>query len=236
MPAVSGSLNFSILALANNCYGGDEITFEFISEYQPTSTNWTGSFSLGSLVMDIQPTSVGGYPYATSSADYGDFIYAVQSPNIILLNSSLSSFVDRYQQIPIYRITSDTTPEFENSLYTRYGDINYPFQPVANDKIVLRSTTGRTQIVTIQNISNNGNNLQITVNPNLNLDFLDNPDLLSELLIVKKLENEQNVILPFNITYGYTSFGFLIPEDINLDVLNSISTIQSNVQNQLIST
>jgi hypothetical protein len=233
--ATSGSLKYSISTTLSNCYAGDEFTFEFISEYQPTSGNWTGSVSTGSLTVDIQPVSIGGYPYATSSAEYGNFIYSTQPPNVIIFNTIISSFTEDYQQVPIYRISQDATPEFENSLYTRYGNINYPFSPRFNDKIVIKSYDGRIQILTISAVSNIANVLQITVDPNLDIYFQNNPDQISEFLIVKKLQDEQNIIIPLNITYGYTGYGFAIPEDITLDVLNKISTIQSNVQTQLLS-
>jgi hypothetical protein len=54
--------------------------------------------------------------------------------------------------------------------------------------------------------------------------------------MVKRLQDEQNIIMTFNKPPGDTSYGFIIPEDINLKVLESISAIQSNVQNQLLST
>ncbi len=89
--ATSGSLKYSISTTLSNCYAGDEFTFEFISEYQPTSGNWTGSVSTGSLTIDIHPVSIGGYPFATSSAEYGNFIYSTQPPNVIIFNTIISS-------------------------------------------------------------------------------------------------------------------------------------------------
>lgn len=237
MPAISGSLFFSLSTILNNCYGGDEITFEFVSEYQPTSKNWTGSVSLGSLTVDLQPTLIGGYPFATGSTDFGNFVFSVQSPNTIILNASISSFDEFYQQVPIYQSSSLGIPfTVRNSLYSQYGDINHPFAPRFNDKMVLKSKDGRTQILTIQSTSTVSNRLQIIVNPNLDVYFINNPTEIEELLMVKRLEDEQNIIMTFNKPPGETSYGFIIPEDINLDVLNSISTIQANVQSQLLST
>jgi hypothetical protein len=233
--ATSGSLKYSISTTLSNCYAGDEFTFEFVSEYQPTSGNWTGSVSTGSLTVDIQPVSIGGYPYATSSADYGNFVYSVQPPNVLVFNTILSSFTDDYRQIPFYAISPDATPEFQNSLYTTYGNITQAFSPKFNDKIVIKSYDGRVQILTIRTVSNIANVLQITVNPDLDVYFQNNPDQISELLIVKKLQDEQNIIIPLDIKFGYTGYGFTIPEDITLDVLDKISTIQSNVQTQLLS-
>lgn len=237
MAAVSGSLNFSLSTTINNCYGGDNITFEFISEYQPTSKNWTGSFSVGSLTVDIQPNLVGGYPYATSSADYGNFAVSTQSPNILILNSSLSSFDEDYQQVPIFTSGSSSTPiVISSSLYNYYGDINQPFAPRFNDKIVIKSRDGRSQILTISSTLTSTNKLQLYLNPNLDTYFIDNPSEIDEILIVKRLKDEQNIIMTFNKPPGATSYGFIIPEDVDLNLLSNISAIQSNVQQQLLST
>jgi len=237
MPIISGSLYYNISTIVNNCYAGEEITFEFVSEYQPASKNWTGSVTVGSLIIDLQPTLIGGYPYATSSSDFGNFVYSIQSPNIIILNSSISSFDEAYQQIPTWQSASLGFPiTVQNSLYTKYGDINNSFAPRFNDKLVLKSTDGRIQILTIQSTNTVNNRLNITVNPNLDTYFINNPTQIDELLIVKRLEDEQNIIMQFAKPSGETSYGFIIPEDIDLAILESISSIQSSVQNQLLST
>jgi hypothetical protein len=164
-------------------------------------------------------------------------VYSIQSPNIITLNSSISSFDEDYQQVPTYQSASLGFPvTVQNSLYNSYGDINQPFAPRFNDKIVLKSKDGRSQVLTIQSTNTTSNRLQISVNPNLDAYFVNNVDQIDELLIVKRLPDEQNIIMTFNKPPGETSYGFIVPEDINSKVLESISTIQANVQNQLLST
>ena len=237
MAAISGSLTVNLATLITNCYGGDNFTFELLSEYQPASQNWTGSLSIGELTIQIQPTLIGGYPYATSSVDYGNFVFSIQPPNVIALNTSLSSFDEDYQQVPYFLSgSSDSQIAISSSLYNIYGDINYAFAPRFADKIIIKSYDGRTQILDILSTTNFNSQLLLTVIPNLTDYFINNPTQISEMLIIKKVKDEQNIILSFKKSPGDTSYGFVIPENISLDILDNISGIQSNVQNQLLST
>jgi hypothetical protein len=234
---ISGSLTVNLSTLVNNCYGGDNFTFELLSEFQPASQNWTGSLSVGSLTIEIQPTLIGGYPYATSSAEYGNFVFSIQPPNIIIINTSLSSFDESYMQIPYFLSgSSDSQVAISSSLYDLYGDINYAFAPRFADKIVIRSYDGRTQVLDILSTATNNSQLELSVIPNLSEYFQNNPNQISELLIIKKVKDEQNIIMSFKKSPGDTSYGFVIPENISLDIVDNISSIQSNVQNQLLST
>ena len=51
---------------------------------------------------------------------------------------------------------------------------------------------------------------------------------------LKKVEDETNVHLSFTKRDGKTSYGFLIPEDINQDVLNNIDTITKETKQKLL--
>jgi hypothetical protein len=106
------------------------------------------------------------------------------------------------------------------------------------DKIVMTGQNGRTQEVDIiaTEISTEDGKFRISVTPDLNSYFIDNPDKIANFLIVKKIKDEQNVILQFKKPAGATSYGFVISEDIDPNLIDNISTIQTNVQNQLLST
>ena len=55
-------------------------------------------------------------------------------------------------------------------------------------------------------------------------------------LLLKKYNDEQNVILTFNKPPGITSYGFLIPDNITPEVTNNINTLQAAVQAQILTT
>lgn len=233
MPAYSGSLYFNISTIVENCNAGDQITFELTSDNYPASNNWTASMDYGSLTIDILPTTVAGYPFATSSVSYGNFISGTISPNIIVFNSNVSSFLNNYQQVPYF---TSASVNVSSSLYIQYEDINSAFSLNYGDKIILKSDQGKSQILTVNSYYISNSKIYLIVDPNLDQYFINYPNRIITFLLVKKMQDEQNIIMTFNKPPGETSYGFVIPEDINLDVLNSISSIQSNVQQQLLST
>jgi len=236
MAAISGSLSFNLSAIIPSLVSGDNLSFELISEYQPFNNNWTASISRGALTVDIQPQIIGGYPFATSSVQYGNFVSGTISPNTIVLNSNISSFYENYSQIPAFSSGSGNNETIvSSSLYTQYGNINYPVYLSFGDKIYLKSIDGRAQIVSVLSSQKINGKLNISVSPNLNNTFIVDPTSISVFLITKRIHDEQNIILTYNKPPGETSYGFVIPEDIKLEVLQSISTIQASVQNQLLS-
>jgi len=240
MSAISGSVYFNIITTIPQCAPGDEITVEFISNYGATSNNYTASVSIGSLTFDQQATTLGNYPYATSSVN--TFISGTVGNNTIIFNQSLSSFYQNYQQVPFF-ISGSVGNEvpISSSLYNRYGDVLYPFDPQFGDRIVLNATNGQSQIVTVyqaQPTQVNGvtTKLAVVVVPDLDYVFTTSVSNISTFLLVKRVKDEQNIILQFKKPVGQTSYGFLIPENINPNVLININSLQSSVQSQLLST
>ena len=60
--------------------------------------------------------------------------------------------------------------------------------------------------------------------------------LVKTLLLLRRYNDEQNVIVNFTKPIGQTSYGFILPNDINPLVLSNINTLQAKVQAQLLST
>ena len=236
MPQYSGSLSFSISTVISQCYPGDTISFALNADNFPTSNNFTMSFNEGLLSIDMAPPLNGAFPYATSSAAYGNFALSVGFPNKITFNSSLSSFVGQYIQVASFQSGSAPTDfTVSSSLYNNYGDISYPFDPQVNDRIYITSKDGRYQVLNIISIVNGTTSVLYTAE-NIDSYFLINPDQIDYILIAKRLADETNIIFKFKKPPGATSYGFLIPDDVNDTVLQRISTLQTNVQQQLLST
>lgn len=238
--AYSGSYTFSIDVTQNQLLPNDNISFEFISENLPTSKNYTASFGEGRLTVNIVPPLNGAYPYATSSATFGNFITGTLAPNQLILNYSLSSFYgSSYYQIPYFESGSGGNISLVTaSLYQKYLDINEPFLLNPADKLVIRSTTGAIQELTVESIVTTYSDGLIRINTleSLNSIFITNPENIDTAVFVKKIKDEQNIILQFKKSPGGTSYGFLISDDIDPMLISNISTIQTNVQNQLLST
>lgn len=239
MARYSGSLSYDLSLTATQCYPGDTISIQFRANNSPTSNNFTMSMSEGNLTIDISPALNGAFPFATSSTDFGNFITSITSPNLIIFNDSLSAFSGQYYtQVPYF--LSGSYPNevvVTSSLYPKYGDIDYAFDPKPNDRMIIASIDGRYQTLTIltSDYTRNGG-LRVTTGERINQWFLTNYSQISTILITKKLPDETNIIVKYKKPPGATSYGFLIPDDVNLDLLQSIGTIQSNVQQQLLST
>jgi len=241
MALFSGSYTFTVNTTIPSCDIGDVITFEFISDYQFTTSNWTGSISdslLGTdyLKIDLVDLGIAQYPFTTASFQSPGFITNITRPNGIQFSPQISQYYgNTFSQLPLFESSSTIS----SSLYPKYGDILYPFSASLGDKIILTAYDGHSEITTVKQIeytSASGSQLTIYVFPDLDKYWTLNTDKISQFLLVKRLQDEQNVIMGFTKQPGETSYGFIIPENIDLKILENIGAIQANVQNQLLST
>ena len=214
---------------------GDKVQFRFRQERMSTN-NYTASVSTGlvnsSLTSEAIAVGQGGYPYATSS--YGFFIESItdltQATSDITLNSELSQFVN-YQFVPAF--ISASLP-YTASLYPRYGDINATFNPQFGDKLVLSDFGGIIQELDIVSAEVSSSKLHMVVAPQVLDDWMITPSKVYQLLLLKRYNDEQNLILTFNKAPGATSYGFIIPNTISPVVTDNINTLQAAVQSQIL--
>lgn len=209
-----------------------------------TTNNFTASISAGTLSTIVQ--GGGNYPYATGSIAENPNGYYISSitdattvvGSVITMTTNMSEYW-KYQQVPYFVSASGTTSTvFSSSLYDKYGDINNTFNPQFGDKIIASDFGGVVQNLDVYTASfnTNTNQLQITVQPQVFGNWQTNPALVYRFLILRRYQDEQNVILTFNKPLGQTSYGFLIPETVNPQITNNINTLQAAVQSQLLST
>ena len=234
---LSGQTNINLTTVPNTYTSGSVITFQLTQSV--TTNNFTASLTQGSLTGTVANVGQGGYPFATAStADWFiDDIFNTTQQSTIVFNNSLSNFYE-YQQVPAFvsGSSSGTPSAYTSSLYPLYGDINSPFDPTFGDKIVITDSNGVTQEVDIISASVSGSGeLTVSVFPQLLGNWLQNPKLIYRVLMLKRYNNEQNVILTFNKAPGQTSYGFLIPQTISSEVLDNINTLQAAVQSQILS-
>jgi hypothetical protein len=64
--------------------------------------------------------------------------------------------------------------------------------------------------------------------------FYNLEQISSSFLILNKRPNETNIVLNTLKNPGQTSYGYVIPKDVNPDILNNISTINESVKNKLL--
>ena len=110
--------------------------------------------------------------------------------------------------------------------------INKEHQQNKHDKVILIDNGGITQDLDVYSFSEN----TITLVGDILENWVNNPSLVTTFLLLRKYNDEQNVILTYNKPDGATSYGFLLPNTVNPSVIDNINTLQANVQAQLLST
>jgi hypothetical protein len=198
-----------------------------------SSANYTASLT-GDSTLTVGTIALGAGGYATATTASGSFIASlanIQDTNYatITLNSSLGQYGVGYQFVP-YFVSASVT--YSSSLYSRYGDVNVTFLPQSGDKVVLIDNGGTAQDLDIFSYSGN----TFTVVGDILNNWVANPSLVTTFLLLRRFNDEQNVILTYNKPNGATSYGFLLPDTVSPAVVNNINTLQANVQAQLLST
>jgi hypothetical protein len=196
-----------------------------------SSANYTASLtSNSSLSVDTVSVGSGGYPYADTGSGYFISSFANIEGNFstITFSSDLTQYVG-YEFIPFFTSASVT---YSSSLYAKYGDVNTEFSPQYGDKVILIDNGGVTQDLDVVSYSNG----VITTAGDILTNWVDRPSLVKTFLLLRKYNDEQNVILTFNKPNGPTSYGFLLPSTVSPAVVDNINTLQASVQAQLLST
>ena len=94
--------------------------------------------------------------------------------------------------------------------------------------------SGITQELDVVSSEKSNGTLIMTVTPQVLDNWMLDPKEIYQFLLLRRYNDEQNVILTFNKNPGATSYGFLIPEDINPTVVQNINTLQAAVQSQVL--
>jgi hypothetical protein len=206
------------------------VVFKLIQEGM-SSVNYTASLtSNSSLTVGTIAVGTGGYPFATSS--FGNFIQSMDNLpgnySSITFTSDLSQYVN-YEFVPYF--TSASTV-YTSSLYSKYGDVNVAFSPQFGDKVIMIDEAGVSQDLDVYSFNND----TIVVVGEILSNWVADPKEVKIFLLLRKYNDEQNVILTFNKPPGITSYGFLIPNNITPEVTNNINTLQAAVQAQILTT
>jgi hypothetical protein len=208
------------------------VVFKF-TQRGMSSANYTTTLTSDSI-LTVGTIALGAGGYATATTASGAFIAALENLAdsnyaTIRLNPSLGQYGVGYQFVP-YFVSASVT--YSSSLYSRYGDVNVAFLPQPGDKIILIDNGGTAQDLDVYSYSGN----TFTVVGDILNNWVANPSLIVTFLLLRKYNDEQNVILTYNKPNGATSYGFLLPDTVSPTVVNNINTLQANVQAQLLST
>jgi hypothetical protein len=231
---LSTALVFNVTSSNRDFIPGDQVYFKLIQS-APSTNNFTASLArtgtgtpYDGLRNSISQTTTGINPFATGSI--GQFISSSNGVDTLILNKSLTSFLD-YQYLPA---TSSI------GLYNTYGNINNTFSPKVGDALLIYYNGGiQYQEFNIVDINSLNGQYQIKVSPalvsNLTLGSYTSTTV-DKLLLLSKQPDETNMYLTFNKKDGQTSYGFIVPDNLSPDVLSNIDTITKQVKQKLLTT
>jgi len=232
---LANKLNFNLTTNFQSFAANDVVSFELTENiYNPT--NYTASISPGGVLSNQQVVNMKGtFPYITNSTS--PFIYGSTNGNTLILNSDLSS-VQGYQFVPNVKGN-------ESTLFTTYKNVDVEFNPKAGDIIILYYTT----------TANNASQQKVFESPikSVYTDYYGKIHLLltttlpstlaipnyfsstlDSFIITSRINDESNILLTYDKNPGETSLGFIIPENVNPDLLSNIDVITKEVKQKLI--
>jgi hypothetical protein len=203
------------------------------SEYsggQLTTYISRGNFSVSGL-----STLEGNYPYVPSPY-FNPYAYSLTG-SLLLLSSELGNFYSpNYIFLPTYTSGSNV---YTSSMYSQWGDVDYPFQLQPYDIFVAYDTSGSYYEYRILSIDTSQSpnvyiNLDNPIPASLRANLTSTAPNVAKFLFLKRIEDETNLHLNFTKRRGSTSYGFLIPENLAPDVLANIDTITKQVKQKLL--
>jgi len=231
---LSTTLVFNVTSSNRDFVPGDQVSFRFIQNGS-LPNNATASFTqtgrgtiYDGLRNSLSITTTGINPFATGSI--GQFVQSSNGVDTLILNKSLSSFID-YQYLPS---TSSI------GLYNVYGNVNNTFSPKVGDVILIYYNGGiqYQEFNIVSTPSPVNGQYQIKVSPSLvsNLALTGSyaSTTIDKLLLLSKQPDETNLYLSFNKSPGNTSYGFLVPDNLSPDILKNIDVITRQVQQKLL--
>jgi hypothetical protein len=217
----------------NGLVEGDQISF--ILNISSSNNNFTASISQGSLAIGSLAASTGYAsavcPYFHSASISASLVSGSGSTNIITFPVALSNFHNNgYQFVP----NPDTGSL--NSLYSIYGDVDYPFITKQSDIVLTYLSDGTYVESRIISSSYSGSFFRIHLDNIMSNQYVNN--LMSgsyqRFLLLSRLNDETNAHSTFRKRSGKTSYGFVIPDNLAPDVLNNIDTITRQVKQKLL--
>ena len=198
---------------------------------------YTASITQGSLEIGSLATTTGysfaSYPYFNSSS-LSSSIAVGSGSNTITFNSALSNFNNAGYQFVPNPLSGSTSMLY--SISASYGDVDYQFNISPYDMAVTQLSDNSYVESRILSSSISSSFLQIHLDSDMSSLFKTNimSGSYQRFLLLKKVEDETNVHLSFTKRAGKTSYGFLIPEDINQSILNNIDTITKEAKQKLL--
>jgi hypothetical protein len=212
-----------------NLEPGEKLVFK-LQNTSNTTNNFTASLAPGNLVVQTVASLTG---YATTILPFLSGSGVIGTNQVVLSAGVTEFYGGTYTYLP------NPGGGTESSLYASgidYGDVDNTFVINPFDIFLLYLSNNTYIEAKILSVSTSSGYLTLTLDTELTANAID--DLANEtyrrLLILSRKPDETNVILNFAKKDGKTSYGFLIPNDLEKDMLANIDTITREVKQKLI--
>ena len=217
--SLSGSVTLNISSAPQQLSAGTKIEF-FLKRTQIGSGPSFESINAGAILLSSPQggNPVSNQPYISSTGS-AEFCFSPQ----------LSGFVG-YLFLP-----EGVGSNPKSSLYERYGNVAYTFNPKGGDLLIVSSSANLEYAYEIIGTHSASGSLCLDVAPTIASQIVDGTQKIEKFILLKKVDDETNTILTFNKRDGQTSYGFLIPDNLSPDVLANINVISAQVQTKLLS-
>jgi hypothetical protein len=209
---------------------GDTLFFKF-QILNTTTNNFTASFIPSSVAQMTIQTQAGNTGYNSTNCAYFNTGAMASSTNTITLSTGVSNYYGSQ-----YLFTPNPIANNYNSLYDTYGNTDYAFNPKPNDIVLTYLSDGTYKENTIIQVYTSGSSLVLKLDSditNLYKNDLAN-GTYKRFLILSRVEDETNAYVTFKKRDGSTSYGFIIPSNIDPGVLANIDTITKEVKLKLL--
>lgn len=121
----------------------------------------------------------------------------------------------------------------DSSLYSKYGEVNEIFDIETGDIIYIKdSKTKNTFYLEVNTVTKTNSNINITLSNSIPSYVVK--ENIEECVFLKRIKDETNVIVNFKKKSGSSGYGFLIPSNINPNVLSNIDSITKEVKLKLV--
>jgi hypothetical protein len=224
----------------------DEIIIEFKLYGDPALTyssdpslinNYTASFHTNEDELRILSTTPEiGYRQAFCpffDEDEMNNTFGNNNKREIIFSPGLSGFHDngfKFEPTPLSG--SNNSP-----LFSTYGPVDYDFIISPYDIILIYLEDGTyVEYRVIQVRKGDDKLVRVTIDKDMSEVVKNNlaNELYRRFLVLKRVPDETNIYIIYQKNPGQTSYGFVIPNDLDDDILKNIDTITKEVQQKLL--
>jgi hypothetical protein len=231
------NFNINLNPISNQVLGNiivPKLRLEGVSTANFTASLSEGDLKINSLAVSTGYSSIACSPSYFNSSSLSASFAAGSGSNIITLGAGLSNIHNKGYQFVPNPVSGSTAL---NSLYSSYGDVDYPFVIKPYDILITYLEDNSYIESRIIKVDTSGSFVQLYLNNQISKTYADNiiNGIYSRFLILSRIEDETSAYLTFKKREGSTSYGFIIPQNISVDVLANIDTITKEVKLKLLS-